>query len=78
MASFQKGWKLSSYLMNGIVILTPQSREKNLAIYLVFVREVPRFARDDNPSQRIYETASTDIYWARKQTRCIKYLIHLI
>ena len=42
MASFQKGWKLSSYLMNGIVILTPQSREKNLAIYLVFVREFPR------------------------------------
>jgi hypothetical protein len=73
--------------MNGIVILTPQSREKNLAIYLVFVREVPRFARNDNPSQRIYETASTDTYWktkrklisrlARKRARCIKQLIHL-
>jgi hypothetical protein len=50
-----------SYLINSIVILISQSREKNLSIYLVFVREVPvrlgfaslkagsRFARDDTP-----------------------------
>ena len=37
-----------SYLKNSIVILIPQSWEKNLSIYLAFVREVP--------SQRIYET----------------------
>jgi hypothetical protein len=40
---------VGSYLINSIIILIPQSREKNLSIYLVFVREVPRFARDETP-----------------------------
>ena len=45
---------VTSYLTNNIVILIPESREKNLSIYLVFVREVP--------SQRIYETASNKLF----------------
>jgi hypothetical protein len=45
---------VTSSLTNNIVILIPQSAEKNLSIYLVFVREVAL--------QRIYATASNKLF----------------
>jgi hypothetical protein len=45
---------VTSSLTNNIVILIPQSPEKNLSLYLVFVREVA--------SQRIYATASNELF----------------
>jgi hypothetical protein len=42
----QVGIFVKSYLINSIVIL---SVVKNLFLYLVFVREVPRFSRDETP-----------------------------